>query len=120
MLAGCVLLVCRPLALSSPRREQAFLLLVVMAAIGLVQFPFSAPIYFCYTAPIAGSCCDTRGQPGSASALHLTMLLGAPPAFAVMSLNVGYAWNIGVVHQSGYAVTDARPPDPVTTTHPSR
>ena len=107
MLAGCVLLVCRPLALSSPRRQQAFLLLVVMAAIGLVQFPFSAPIYFCYTAPILALAAAPVASPG-ARPLHLTMLLGYL-AFAVMSLNVGYAWNIGVVHQSAYAVTDARP-----------
>jgi hypothetical protein len=40
--------------------------------------------------------------------LHLTMLLGYL-AFAVTSLNTGYAWNIGVVHQSGYPVTTARP-----------
>ena len=107
MLAGCVLLVGRPLALSSPRREQAFLLLVVMAAIGMVQFPFSAPIYFCYTAPILALAAVPVASLG-ARPLHLTMLLGYL-AFAVMSLNVGYAWNIGVVHQSGYAVTDARP-----------
>ena len=46
MLAGCVLLLARPLAVSSPKREQAFLLLLVLAAIGMLQFPFSAPIYF--------------------------------------------------------------------------
>jgi dolichyl-phosphate-mannose-protein mannosyltransferase len=107
MLAGCVLLVGRPLARSSPRREQTFLLLVVMAAIGMVQFPFSAPIYFCYTAPILALAAVPVASLG-ARPLHLTMLLGYL-AFAVMSLNVGYAWNIGVVHQSGYAVTDARP-----------
>jgi hypothetical protein len=107
MLAGCVLLLGRPLALSSPRREQAFLLLVVMAAIGMVQFPFSAPIYFCYTAPILALAAVPVASLG-ARPLHLTMLLGYL-AFAVMSLNVGYAWNIGVIHQSGYAVTDARP-----------
>jgi Dolichyl-phosphate-mannose-protein mannosyltransferase len=107
MLAGCVLLIGRPLALSSPRREQAFLLLVVLAAIGMVQFPFSAPIYFCYTAPILALAAVPVASLG-ARPLHLTMLLGYL-AFAVMSLNVGYAWNIGVVHQSGYAVTDARP-----------
>jgi hypothetical protein len=107
MLAGCVLLLGRPLALSSPRREQAFLLLVVLAAIGMVQFPFSAPIYFCYTAPMLALAAVPVASLG-ARPLHLTMLLGYL-ALAVMSLNVGYAWNIGVVHQSAYAVTDARP-----------
>ena len=106
VLAGCVLLLARPLAVSSPKREQAFLLLLVLAAIGMLQFPFSAPIYFSYTHrcwPLL----RTGGQPG-ARPLHLTILLGYL-AFAVISLNVGYAWNIGVVHQAGYAVTDTRP-----------
>ena len=107
MLAGCVLLLARPLAVSSPKREQAFLLLLVLAAIGMVQFPFSAPIYFSYTAPMLALAAVPVASLG-ARPLHLTMLLGYL-AFAVMSLNIGYAWNIGVVHQAGYAVTDTRP-----------
>ncbi|HEX2460031.1 MAG TPA: glycosyltransferase family 39 protein [Vicinamibacterales bacterium] len=107
MLAGCVLLLARPLAVSSPKREQAFLLLLVLAAIGMVQFPFSAPIYFSYTAPMLALAAVPVASLG-ARPLHLTILLGYL-AFAVISLNVGYAWNIGVVHQAGYAVTDTRP-----------
>jgi dolichyl-phosphate-mannose-protein mannosyltransferase len=107
MLAGCVLLLCRPLALSSQRREEAFLLLVVLAAVDMVQFPFSAPIYFCYTTPMLALAVVPVASLG-ARPLHLTMLLGYL-AFAVMSLNVGYAWNIGVIHQSAYTVTDATP-----------
>jgi Dolichyl-phosphate-mannose-protein mannosyltransferase len=107
MLAGCVLLLGRPLAVSSTRRQQAFLLLVMLAAIGLVQFPFSAPIYFCYTAPMLALAVAPVASLG-ARPLHLTMLLGYL-AFAVMSLNVGYVWNIGVVHQPGYPVTGNRP-----------
>ena len=108
MLAGCVLLLGRPLAVSSTRRQQVFLLLVMLAAIGLVQFPFSAPIYFCYTAPMLALAVAPVASLG-ARPLHLTMLLGYL-AFAVMSLNVGYVWNIGVVHQPGYPVTVARLP----------
>jgi hypothetical protein len=107
MLAGCIVLLRRPLAISSPRREQAFLLLVVLAAIGMVQFPFSAPVYFSYTAPMLALAVVPVASLG-ARPLHLTMLLGYL-AFAVMSLNVGYAWNIGVVHQAGYAVTETSP-----------
>jgi hypothetical protein len=108
MLAGCVLLLGRPLAVSSTRRQQVFLLLVMLAAIGLVQFPFSAPIYFCYTAPMLALAVAPVASLG-ARPLHLTMLLGYL-TFAVMSLNVGYAWNIGVVHQPGYPVILARLP----------
>jgi hypothetical protein len=107
MLAGCVLLLARPLAVSSPKREQTFLLVAVLAAIDMVQFPFSAPIYFSYTAPMLALAAVPVASLG-ARPLHLTMLLGYL-AFAVMSLNVGYAWNIGVIHQAGYAVTDTRP-----------
>jgi hypothetical protein len=107
MLAGSVLLLGRPLAVSSPKREQAFLLVAVLAAIGMLQFPFSAPIYFSYTAPMLALAAIPVASLG-ARPLHLTMLLGYL-AFAVMSLNVGYAWNIGVVHQARYAVTDTRP-----------
>lgn len=108
ILAGCVLLLGRPLAVSSTRRQQVFLLLVMLAAIGLVQFPFSAPIYFCYTAPMLALAVAPVASLG-ARALHVTMLLGYL-AFAMMSLNVGYAWNIGVVHQPGYPVILARLP----------
>jgi hypothetical protein len=107
MLAGCILLLRRPVSVSSPKREQAFLLLGVLAAIGMVQFPFSAPVYFSYTAPMLALAAVPVASLG-ARRLHLTMLLGYL-AFAVMSLNVGYAWNIGVVHQAGYAVTETSP-----------
>ena len=39
-------------ALPPLRREQLLLLLAVTATVALVQFPFSAPIYFCYVAPL--------------------------------------------------------------------
>ena len=107
ILAGCLLLVRRPHALSPTRRQQAFLLLGVLATIGLVQFPFSAPIYFCYTAPILLLAAQPVISLG-ARLPHRVMLLGYL-AFAVSSLNVGYVWNVGVVHQAGYDVTGVRP-----------
>lgn len=39
-------------SLSVRRREQLLLLLAMTAMVALVQFPFSAPIYFCYVAPL--------------------------------------------------------------------
>ena len=102
ILAGCLLVVRRPLTLSPSRRQQLFLLMAVLAAISLVQFPFSAPIYFCYTAPLlllaVLPVASLGGRP-----LHLTLLVGYL-VFAVISLNVGYVWNIGVVHQPEYEV----------------
>ena len=34
------------------RREQLVLLLAVVIMVGMVQYPFAAPIYFCYVAPL--------------------------------------------------------------------
>jgi hypothetical protein len=102
ILAGCALLLRRSSTLSPTIRQQAFLLLAGLAAIGLVQFPFGAPIYFCYTAPLLLVAVLPVVRLG-AGRLHLAMLLGYV-AFAVLSLNVGSVWNIGVVHQPGYPV----------------
>jgi hypothetical protein len=109
VLAGCALLL-GPSSTSAPIvRQQAFLLLAVLAAAGLVQFPFAAPIYFCYTAPLLLLAILPVVRLG-AGRLHLTMLLGYL-AFAVVSLNVGYIWNLGVVHQPGYPVARVAPLD---------
>jgi hypothetical protein len=40
-------------ALPPARRDQLFLLLALTAMVSLVQFPFSAPVYFFYVAPLA-------------------------------------------------------------------
>ena len=118
MLAGCVLLLARPLAVSSPKREQAFLLLLVLAAIGMVQFPFSAPIYFSYTHRCWPLLRRTGGQPGSASApSHNTA--GIPRLCGHVS-----ECRLCLEHRRrpssrirGHRYQTA---DPVTTAHPSR
>ena len=38
--------------ISALRRQQVLVLLCAMVMVSVVQFPFSAPIYFCYIAPI--------------------------------------------------------------------
>ncbi len=38
--------------LDSARQQRLMLLFIVLAMTSLVQFPFSAPIYFCYAAPV--------------------------------------------------------------------
>jgi len=52
---GCAVLLFRPSVADAltPLREQQLLLLLALAAMcSLVQFPFPAPIYFCYSAPL--------------------------------------------------------------------
>lgn len=66
----------------------------------LVQVPFSAPIYFCYVAPLAVVA-------GVALAGHNAALLRpAVPVsavvlltFALVSMNRGYVYNLGAAHQ---------------------
>ena len=40
------------LTADSPQEQRLFLLLALCATFGLIQYPFSAPIYFCYAAPL--------------------------------------------------------------------
>src|ERR1700724_4436438 len=38
--------------INSVRQQQLFLVIAVTSLCGLVQYPFAAPIYFCYVAPL--------------------------------------------------------------------
>ena len=82
------------------RRSQLLLLLGVTAVFTLVQFPFSAPIYFCYVAPLVVL---------TAAALYryATPIASAVPAlttvfliaFAVMRVNTSLLFGMGVLYQ---------------------
>ena len=65
----------------------------------LGQFPFGAPIYFCYVAPLAVVAgvvaAEQRSSPvRSATGAWVALLLG----FAVLTMNRGYIYNLGVFH----------------------
>jgi hypothetical protein len=83
-----------------PERKRLFALATFLAWASLVQVPFSAPIYFCYAAPLAVVA-------GVALAGHTRALsrpvVGAAAvvmlAFALVSMNRGYVYNLGMVHQ---------------------
>lgn len=82
------------------RRSQVLLLLGVTAVFTLVQFPFSAPIYFCYVAPLVAL---------TAAALYryATPMAPAVPAlttvfliaFAVLRVNTSLLFGMGVLYQ---------------------
>jgi len=79
------------------RREQLVILLSVAAMCSLVQFPFAAPVYFLYIAPLAllattalSAAWDPRTQP--ARAILLVFLL----VFAVLRVNPGFIYAMGV------------------------
>lgn len=85
-------------AAGSPQRQLLFAASSIFAWAALVQFPFSAPIYFCYVAPLAVTviACANGGKPRSAR--HLAPVAAMALAFAVLSMNRGYLGALGVGH----------------------
>jgi len=56
VLLGVALLLAKADTVPSEQRQKIFLLLAVTAACNVIQFPYSAPIYFCYVAPLLILC----------------------------------------------------------------
>lgn len=81
---------------SAPTRQTLFLILIVTAMVSLVQYPFSAGIYFCYTAPLAivSTIYGVRTKGSSPQRLQLCVLL-AYTMFAVFWLNRNYIQAFG-------------------------
>jgi hypothetical protein len=74
------------------RKQQIMLLVAAMAVISLVQFPFSAPVYFCYVAPLAilaavGVFSSLKHQPR----LALGALIAFYLTFAVVRVTPGFS-----------------------------
>lgn len=88
-------------------RRDAFVASAVAATWALVQFPFAAPIYFCYTAPLvvlAGFAVSRAVLPGRGAG---TVLVGAfALLFAVRWLNPGFIYRMGIE----YVADDQRVP----------
>ena len=80
-----------------PRRQQLVLLLGVAALCSLVQFPFAAPIYFCYVGPLGllaaiavVATWDPAPHPIGGA------LLGFSFGFALLWLNTGFIYAMGL------------------------
>lgn len=81
---------------TSGARQKAFLLLAVAACVGLQQFPFAGPIYFCYFAPVviaALLAVQSIALP-RAREIHFAVL-AFYLFFAVLRLNPGYVFTLG-------------------------
>jgi hypothetical protein len=77
-------------------REQLVLLLSVTAVWSLVQFPFSAPIYFCFVAPVlALTLLAFFSSFGRAPRFVLGVLLCFYLLFAVLRVTPGFLYHIG-------------------------
>ena len=95
--AGVILLALRREGIPDTRRRQIFVLLAVAATCGLVQFPYSAPIYWLYAAPLAalaGAAVVSilPGTPGFPTVLILAFYL----FFAVRWINPGFIYDMGL------------------------
>ena len=81
--------------------RQLFLTLAVAALCSLVQYPFSAPIYFCYVAPLAilGAVAVLRAFPSIPQPL-LVIVLSGFFLFAVLRATPPYIYALGNYYQS--------------------
>ena len=85
----------------SPRQKSSelFLLLAVAALCSLVEYPFSAPIYFCYVAPLAilAIVALIAALPGNRpfSRVLLAALVGFYTLFAAFRVTPGFIYHMG-------------------------
>jgi hypothetical protein len=99
VLAGAVILQASRFGpkLTVVRQEQLMLLLWVTALTSLVQFPFSAPVYFCYVAPLAflaaSAVFASIDQPPR---FVLGTLLVFYLLFAVLRITPGFIYSMGI------------------------
>jgi hypothetical protein len=103
VLAACKILV-RSFShtyLDDEQRQILFLLASVTGLISVVQFPFAAPIYFCYVAPLVGLTllAVVTSQSGIAKSWHFVILLFYF-LFAVVWTNTGYV--AAAIGNTGY------------------
>ena len=99
---GCLLLVKlrRSERVSDQKRLSVFLMISMAAMISLVQYPFAAPIYFCYAAPLIAVAVlfIVTAQPTIAKGSHLAVLMFYL-VFAICLMNPGYVYNLGFYYR---------------------
>ncbi len=94
--------ICLRLVLGHPSEEQRPVLFVsaaVLAWMALNQFPFAAPIYFCYVAPLAVVAGVTAAGDSQVSRQTLLPWGAMLLSFAVLSGNRGFINGLGQLHE---------------------
>jgi len=86
--------------MNSAHQQQLFLVIAVVSLCGLVQYPFSAPIYFCYVAPlvILGAVAVLRTLPSIPKPLLGTLFAGFL-LFAVFRMTPPFLNAMGFYYQ---------------------
>lgn len=81
-------------------RQVLFAVTGMLAWTSLSQYPFAAPIYFCYVAPlalIAGVVLVHSAETGPRFSDWPTTAIAL--LFGILSMNRGYVWNVGSNHE---------------------
>lgn len=97
VLAGVALLVLRRATIPEAQRRPVVVLLAVAAVCGVVQFPYSSPVYFMYAAPLAALAAAAvvaalPAPPGLPAAATLAFYL----LFAVRWIHPGFIYDMGL------------------------
>jgi hypothetical protein len=90
-------------AIYGPRRRQLMLLLSITGFASLVEFPFTAPVYFCYVAPLVilatAALVTSRPAPVPGPApVGVAALIGFYLLFGLLWVNTGYVWKMGIYY----------------------
>jgi hypothetical protein len=98
--AGAVALARSRTAAGPARRRDVYAVLAVAALCALVQFPFSAPVYFCYVAPLAvlAAAAALSLRAGPPPPLH-ALLLAFYLVFAALWVNRGFIFQMGSAYE---------------------
>jgi hypothetical protein len=100
VLAGFLMLSARHGAFTDERRQQLVLVLGVAAFASLVQFPFAAPIYFCYVAPLGVIAAVAVGAASGTGTRQLgTVLLVFYLLFGALWVNGGFVHLFGIPYR---------------------
>lgn len=97
VLGGVALLIARRGKVPEERRRQVLVLLAVAATCGLVQFPYSSPIYFMYAAPLGAlALAAVVAALPVAPGLPAAATLGFYLLFAVRWIHPGFIYDMGL------------------------
>jgi hypothetical protein len=83
--------------MSARQQQETYLVLAMTALLSMIQFPFAAPVYFCYVAPLVvlSVAAVVRSAPGA----YYSPVLAFYLIFAILRINPGYIWNLGIRYQ---------------------
>jgi hypothetical protein len=98
VVAGCVWLAVGARRVPARQRTAAMAVFAAAAVCGVVQYPFSAAVYFCYVAPLglvaAAAAFSLNPAPARGAGV---LALGYMTLFAALWVNPGYIYAMGVV-----------------------